>query len=328
MKYNLFSIVFASLLILISCAGDDGTTTSGSIKLNKTATTIKIGETETLAVVEAPVSDEPAVWSSEDANVATVFYGVVTAVSSGTTKITVTLGAHIAECVVTVPERSYELVWSDEFEGTSLNTDNWNYETGTGNWGWGNDEKQYYTNRSENIKVENGYLIIEAKKENYSGSAYTSARITTQNKQSFTYGKIEARLSIPSGTGTWPAFWMLGSKGGWPGCGEIDIMEHVGKEPKMLSHALHTKNKNGMNGQNWNQRSNLDDAENTFHTFTLEWVENNLAGYDIIRFYIDEKLTGASGETLQNTIEDWPFNTPFYFILNLAIGGTWGGTRH
>lgn len=83
-----------------------------------------------------------------------------------------------------------------------------------------------------------------------------------------------------------------------------------------------------MNGQNWNQRSNLDDAENTFHTFTLEWVENNLAGYDIIRFYIDEKLTGASGETLQNTIEDWPFNTPFYFILNLAIGGTWGGTRH
>ncbi|MDR1683698.1 MAG: family 16 glycosylhydrolase [Candidatus Symbiothrix sp.] len=321
---QLFAIILTVVLVFASCDGAGGEPTTAELKLNKSEITIRIGEKETLKVVSAPPSDEAAVWTTSDRAVASVFLGIVTAESSGTAVITVTMGKYSAQCTVTVPERSYTMVWSDEFDGSALNTHNWNYEIGTGNWGWGNDEKQYYTNRQENIRVENGYLIIEAQKEDYEGSKYTSARITTKNKQDFTYGKMEARLSIPGGTGTWPAFWMLGY-GGWPSCGEIDIMEHVGKEPTMLSHALHTKNQNGTNGKNWSKRLYRNDAENTFHTYTLEWIDDEFAGYDLIRFYIDGQETGACQETLQTTATDWPFKAPFYFILNLAIGGNWGG---
>jgi beta-glucanase (GH16 family) len=315
------------LCCLFSCKESDSNTataTTADFKLNKQEITLPVGTKETLTIVEAPVSGETAVWTSDNKNIATVFFGEVTAIATGTATITATMGKHSAQCTVTVPERNYRLVWSDEFDGTALNTNDWNYEIGTGNWGWGNNEKQYYTSRPENIRLENGCLIIEARKEAYNGSDYTSARITTRSKQDFTYGKIEARLSIPSGVGTWPAFWMLGY-GGWPDCGEIDIMEHVGKEPTMFSHALHTKNQNGMNGKNWNQRSYYSDAENTFHTFTAEWIKEDFAGYDCIRFYIDGTLTGTSAETLQTTATDWPFHAPFYLILNLATGGNWGG---
>jgi beta-glucanase (GH16 family) len=315
------------LCCLFSCKESDNNTATAvtaNFKLNKSEMILQVGTKETLTIVEAPVFGESVVWTSDNKNVATVFFGEVTAIATGTATITATIGDYATQCTVTVPERNYHLVWSDEFDGTTLNADDWNYEIGTGNWGWGNNEKQYYTSRPENIRLENGYLIIEARKEAYNGSDYTSARITTRNKQDFTYGKIEARLSIPSGVGTWPAFWMLGY-GGWPDCGEIDIMEHVGKEPTMFSHALHTKNQNGMNGKNWNQRSYYSDAENTFHTFTAEWIKEDFAGYDCIRFYIDGTLTGTSAETLQTTAVDWPFHAPFYFILNLATGGNWGG---
>src|SRR6185436_15483099 len=127
--------------------------------------------------------------------------------------------------------QSWSLSWSDEFDSSAINTSNWKFETGAG--GWGNNELEYYTNRAVNATVSNGNLLIIARKESYNGSSYTSARMKTQGLQSWTYGKMEARIKLPSGKGIWPAFWMLGeniTSVGWPKCGEIDIMEHVNKD--------------------------------------------------------------------------------------------------
>lgn len=325
MKYRVLLLLIFILSGLFSCSEESS---PAILKLDKTEISLKVGEKETIAVTEAPSTGETIVWASDDESVATVFYGTVTAFGSGTATITATLGNQVAQCVVTVPERTYQLVWSDEFDGTSLNTDNWTHEIGTGSWGWGNNEAQYYTNRADNIRVEDGFLIIEARKEDYEGSQYTSARIKSANKQSFTYGKIEVRLQVPSGIGTWPAFWMLGTDGGWPDCGEIDIMEHVGKESRKIHCALHTKNKNGMNGQNFRASQTLtEDVADNFHVITLEWVEKEFMGFDRMHIYVDSIKTVTFAETPQlQDSGDWPFNTPFYLIINLALGGNWGGT--
>ncbi len=221
-------------------------------------------------------------------------------------------------------EPSYQLIWSDEFDGTEINSDNWTHAIG--GTGWGNSELQYYTDRSENSRVEDGHLIIDVLKETYINREYTSARLISKDKVFFTYGKVEARLSIPSGKGTWPAFWMLGQSGSWPLCGEIDIMEHVGSQPTMLSHATHTSEKNGMYGNNWSSKAYLDDAENEFHTYTMEWIEEYDAGDDCLIFYIDGVQTGKVYQThLSTEASVWPFDQDFYFILNVAMGGSWGG---
>lgn len=326
MKYKLLAIILLVHFFLCSCSDDSESAVY--LKLSSNELTMEVGEKQTLSILEAPNNGETLVWSSSNATVATVFQGVVTALQSGTATITATLGNLTDSCVITIPERVYTLVWSDEFDGSALNTDNWTYETGTGSSGWGNNEAEYYTSRSENIRVEDGLLVIEAKKEDYEGSSYTSARIKTAKKQTFTYGKMEARLKVPAGAGTWPAYWMLGSEGSWPECGEIDIMEHVGKEPYNLYCALHTENKNGMYGNNVSAYQALtDSAANDFHIVAMEWVENELNGYDRIHIYIDGVKTTTFGETAQlQASGDWPFNQPFYFILNLAIGGNWGGT--
>ena len=160
------------------------------------------------------------------------------------------------------------------------------------------------------------------------GKSYTSGRINTKNNKHFAYGKVEARLKVPKGVGTWPAFWMLGY-GSWPGCGEIDIMEHVGYQPKTFHCALHTLNRNGMNGQNEHAQQTLDqDVANDFHVITMEWVENEIQGYDRMHFYVDGLKTASFSETKQlQESGDWPFNDDFFFIVNLAIGGTWGGSQ-
>lgn len=192
--------------------------------------------------------------------------------------------------------------------------------------GWGNQEKQYYTDRSENLRIEDGCLVIEARQEQYENNNYTSARITTKNKKDFVYGKIEARISLPSGRGTWPAFWMLGY-GGWPTCGEIDIMEHVGSNPTMISHALHTRKKNGSNGTNWSYRATVENVEGEFHIYGIEWLKDYELQRDAIRFYIDDEVSTIQYEpTAEPDFEQWPFNDAFYIILNLAIGGTMGGS--
>ncbi|MFZ5940614.1 MAG: family 16 glycosylhydrolase [Bacteroidota bacterium] len=324
MRVYFFLFLFLILQLPEACDRNE----SVDLELDKDELILEVGSKDIIKVTKAPNTGEAVVWSSDNDKVVSVFFGTITALAPGTAIIKATLGELVDSCVVTVPEREYELVWSDEFDGSSLNTDNWTYETGTGSWGWGNNEKEYYTSRSENIRVENGMLVIEARKESYSGSSYTSARIKSLNKQEFAYGKIEARLRLPKGAGTWPAFWMLGKVGSWPGCGEIDIMEHVGKEPKNIHCALHTLNKNGMNGKNFSATQTLEvNAADDFHVITLEWIENEFQGYDRMHFYVDGVETATFGETAQlQDSKDWPFNTPFFFIINLAIGGNWGGT--
>ncbi|NDW08729.1 family 16 glycosylhydrolase [Dysgonomonas sp. 520] len=322
-KYLLAAILI-SLVSVLSCSDSDKEEeVVAKITLNKTETTIEIGGTETLVATLSTSTTEPVVWTSSDEYVATVFHGIVTAITSGEVTITATVGSISASCVVTVPQKEYKLVWSDDFDGTALNTEKWRYETG-GN-GWGNQELQYYTDRTDNVRLEDGYLIIEAKKENQGNNKYTSGRIITKGKAQFTYGKMEARISLPSGNGTWPAFWMLGTRGGWPGCGEIDIMEHVGKEPTMISHALHTANRNGMNGKNWNSKDYFQGVEGSFHTYGVEWIEKEDRGFDCIKFFVDGVETATCFQGIDNRA-DWPFNNEFFLILNVAIGGSWGGT--
>ncbi len=317
-----------SLFLVISTSCDDDENAPSDLVLDQTSLTLEVGEKATLTIEEAPVASATVVWASSDESVATVFYGIVTAVNSGTATITATMGEYVAECEVTVPERTYELVWSDEFDGTELNLDNWTYEV-NGNGG-GNGELQYYTDRSENLRIEDGMLVIEARKEEYENKSYTSARIVSSGKQDFKYGKVEARLQVPSGTGTWPALWMLGY-GSWPRAGEIDIMEHVGYDPYTFHCALHTLNYNGMSSTAANAHGEqiLDEpCADDFHIITMEWVENEFMGYDRIHIYVDGVKTKTFSETAQlQETGDWPFNDQFYFIINLAIGGSWGGVQ-
>jgi beta-glucanase (GH16 family) len=212
-----------------------------------------------------------------------------------------------------------ELVWEDNFNGNKLNTANWNFELGDGcpdRCGWGNNERQTYT--TGNHRIEDGYLTITARKE---GENYTSTRITTEGKKEFTYGRIEARLQLPTGTGVWPAFWMLGANRdevGWPLCGEIDIMEYVGKEPRTLYTTLHTKDSHG-NSKN-SRKAVVPDLEEGFHVFAIEWTETEIA------FFVDDEHF-YTFDPEERTQETWPFDRSFYIILNLAIGGNFGGSE-
>lgn len=210
-----------------------------------------------------------------------------------------------------------KLIWEENFNGSELNTTIWNYELGDGCpsiCGWGNNEKQIYTN--SNHTVSNGMLTIEIKKENEN---YTSTRITTAKKKEFQYGRIEARAKIPVGKGIWPAFWMLGSnikEIGWPKCGEIDILEYVGREPHMAYTSLHTQDSHG-NTIN-TKKTTISNIEEGFHLYAIDWTK------DKIVFLIDDKevYTFQPAPKNENT---WPFNQPFYIIVNAAVGGNFGG---
>lgn len=212
----------------------------------------------------------------------------------------------------------WHMVWHDEFDGTAIDPANWTFDLGAG--GWGNGEAEYYTARPENARLENGLLVIEARQEKYEGSYYTSARLKTQGLQQFQYGRIEARLKVPSGKGFWPAFWLLGSDfngNNWPDCGEIDIMEYIGREPDLIFGTLHGPGYSGALGfSKWNrQKFNIADD---FHTYAIEWEP------DEIRWYFD----GEHYFTVTRTdIGDrkWVFDHPFFIILNLAVGGQLAG---
>ena len=228
-------------------------------------------------------------------------------------------GACDSECLESdnnQTEENYVLVWSDEFEGSSIDETKWNFEIGTGNWGWGNGEHQYYTNRQENAYIEDGKLIIKALNESYQGSNYTSARMTTRNKGDWLYGKVKASIRVPSAGGTWPAFWMMPTNsvyGGWPNSGELDIMEHYGCNPGEVTATVHNS------VYNWNggiapTSYPLDiTATSEFHVYEMEWTE------DEVKFFVDGIWIGTySNES--NGWEQWPYNQHFYVILNLAIG--------
>lgn len=226
--------------------------------------------------------------------------------------------------------QEYKLVWSDEFDGTALDSKTWTYEV-NGNGG-GNNEKQYYTNKPENIRVKDGKLQIQLLKENYGGKEYTSARINTKGKAAFAYGRIEARIKFPSGGGIWPAFWMMNNRYPqvpWPKCGEIDILEYVGNNPNSVINALHTQSKNGSNGQNWASNTTFREETliipNNYHTYGIEWTKNYTENSDRLEFFVDDVYTGYSEQRSQDA-NDWPFKEDFFIILNMAIGGNLGGS--
>lgn len=206
------------------------------------------------------------------------------------------------------------ITWADEF-----NTDGppdpskWGYELGAG--GWGNNELQYYTNRPENVTVQGGVLKINLLKENYLGSNYTSARIVTKGKYSFKYGRVDIRAKLPAGGGTWPALWMLGANyetNPWPACGEIDIMEHVGNNLNKIYATLHSPGNFGANGNG--STVNISNATTEFHIYSVDWNATT------IKFYVDNVLFYT-----YNNSSTTPFNNPFFFIVNCAMGGNFGG---
>ena len=220
-------------------------------------------------------------------------------------------------------DENWLLVWSDEFDAPDIDMTKWSYEVGTGNWGWGNGEAQYYTDNSNNSFIEDGKLIIKAIRQSYSGSDYTSARMVTKNKGDWTYGRIEVRAKLPAGTGTWPAIWMMPTDseyGGWPDSGEIDIMEHVGFDPGAIHATCHNDTYNWYDGiPPPGGELNVNDFDENFHTYTLEWTESSL------KWFVDETLYYTYSNT--SSWSTWPYNYDFFIILNIAIGGTWGGQQ-
>lgn len=214
------------------------------------------------------------------------------------------------------------LVWADEFNGSSIDMNNWTFETGDN--GWGNQELQNYTN-GDNAHISDGKLIITARKvnDNKLAGSYTSTRMISLGKQEFTYGRIEIKAKLPSGTGVWPAIWMLGSNintVGWPACGEIDIMEYVGFEPNVIHSTVHTPS--GYAGNGNGSSTALETAEEDFHIYGLIWDKDKL------QFYVDnqDNITHTYSPT-NKTAENWPFDKPHFLILNIAVGGTWGGQQ-
>jgi hypothetical protein len=223
----------------------------------------------------------------------------------------------------TTPE-SYDgmqLVWQDEFEGNQLNQNDWSFEAGTGDNGWGNNELQYY--RKENTSLEDGYLIITAKKEAYQGREYTSSRIVTQGKQSFRYGRIDIRAALPRGQGIWPALWMLGSsfpEVGWPASGEIDIMEMIGGgagRDNTVHGTVHWSH--GGEYASYGQGYTLHDGifADNFHVFSIVWDASS------ITWYVDDVEFNKIDITPEELSE---FQQEFFFIFNVAVGGNWPGS--
>lgn len=232
-----------------------------------------------------------------------------------------------------IPPPRWTLVWSDEFsraDGSSPDSSKWTYDIG--GKGWGNEELEYYTKRKENARIEKGNLVITALREPYTGADgltrdFTSARLRTEGLFVQTYGRFEARIKLPEGQGMWPAFWMLGqdiSSAGWPKCGEIDIMENVGKEAGTIHGSLHGPSTAGPTsdltsifslpaGQNF-----ADD----FHLYAIEWEP------DIVRFYVDSNLYATFNSSQWPGGGKWVFDHPFFIILNLAVGGNWPGSPH
>jgi len=222
---------------------------------------------------------------------------------------------------LTAYSQDWQLVWSDEFNGTSLNTNDWIYDLGTGSQfglnGWGNNELQYYTNNTANVSVADGMLRIRAQQENVGGMNYTSGRIRTVQNQFWTYGKIEARMKMPAGQGLWPAFWMLPEGGFWPG--EIDIMEIIGSQPTILHGTTHSGTTDNVFslGGSYTSANPLTDE---FHTYAIEWIPDNII------WLIDDVPYFSMNRNDLPADMAWLFDEDYYVLLNLAVGGNWPGS--
>jgi beta-glucanase (GH16 family) len=246
------------------------------------------------------------------------------------------LAAAVGPCTTTTQDAFAQaekspwiLVWSDEFngpDGSRPDPAKWKFEVG--GKGWGNHELEYYTDRPENSLLRGGNLVIRARKENFTGPdhvmrGYTSARITTQGLFDQAYGRFEARIKIPRGQGLWPAFWLLGNdvgKIGWPGCGEIDIMENIGKEPSLVHGSMHGPGYSGERG--YTSEYKLPGGvrfSDDFHVFAIEWEP------EAVRFFTDGELYASFTPARLPAGMKWVFDHPFFIILNVAVGGDWPG---
>ena len=229
------------------------------------------------------------------------------------------------EDVNSIPE--YQLVWSDDFDYPGiLDSTKWVHDIGDGcnlpsGCGWGNNELQYYTSESKNVEVVDGHLQITLNKELIANSKYTSARVNTLGKGDWKYGRIITRAKLPKGVGVWPAIWMMPSDdkyGGWPECGEIDIMENVGYDPDTIVSTAHTGSFNHMIGTHKNGSLYVPDNGEVFHDYILDWDKNHYSCYVDDRHVFTYKNDG-------NGSMSWPFDQKFHLIINLAFGGNWAG---
>jgi beta-glucanase (GH16 family) len=226
------------------------------------------------------------------------------------------------QAIQQVEKKNWELVWSDEFEGTagaSPDATKWTFDIGAG--GWGNQELQFYTNRPSNVSLDGlGNLVLTARNESFSGAPFTSARIKTQGKFAQTYGRFEARLKTPYGPGMWPAFWMLGSNINtvpWPQCGEIDIMEQRGQEPNINNGSIHGPGYSGGASITKKYRLPTGRFDTDFYLYAVEW------GTDYIDFYVNDYLYQRIEAS--DLPGEWVFNQPFFMIMNIAVGGNYVG---
>jgi len=299
--------------------GGSGTTDVGPSNLSVTPTvsTDNSGNVSFIATATNAVSYEYDFGNGQYQNSTT---GLVTYkyTASGTYTITVkaksSTGKTISAATNVTIVVALSLIWSDEFNTAGApDASKWGYDIGAG--GWGNSELQYYTNRTDNVLVSNGTLKIIAKKEAYSGSSYTSARLLSKGKFSFQYGKVEISAKLPGGMGTWPAIWMLGDNFttvGWPSCGEIDIMEQKGSDMNRIYSTLHYLGKSG--GSAIGSSFLINNVTTGFHKYGLVWTSASL------QFLVDDTVyyTFVNSASL-------PFNQKFFLILNMAMGGTFGG---
>jgi beta-glucanase (GH16 family) len=296
-----------SNLVINTVVSTDG---SGKVDFTVTATN---ASTYSIEFGDGVVKDIPTgSVSHQYATVGTLTYTVrVTARNSAGKSVTGT-----KDISVTVGPQNLVLAWSDEFDKDGLpDPAKWVYDIGTGSNGWGNAELQYYTNRTQNASISNGTLKIRAIKESFQGSAYTSARMLTKGKYEFKYGRVEVRAKVPVGVGTWPAIWMMGNDigtVGWPACGEADIMEHRGSDLNRITSALHYPGRSG--GNPVVASTVIQNATTEFHVYRFDWSATSL------KFYVDDKIFH---EVQNNT--NIPYNKDFFILLNLAMGGGFGG---
>jgi len=287
----------------LTLVSEVSTDSSGSVSFTASATNAKMytfdyGDSKTEISVTGKVTHHYS--ASGVYTVTVVAKSATSKTSSKTTVITVAV--------------VQGLVWSEEFDTPGApSAANWGYDTGAG--GWGNNEAEYYTTRTDNANVSGGTLKIVLKKESYSGSSYTSARLLSKGKFSFSYGTIKVRAKMPVGGGTWPAVWMLGdniSSAGWPACGEIDIMEHLGNQVNKIYGTLHYPGHYGGTAEGGS--TTITNATTEFHIYSCEWSPTT------IKFFVDGNLYYSHGNTA-----DLPFNQKFFIILNIAMGGNFGG---
>lgn len=217
--------------------------------------------------------------------------------------------------------KEYQLVFEEHFDGEGEpNPDIWNHQVGEK---WANNESQCYVNDRTHSYIKDSKLHIVATYEDIPMCPYKSARLNTSEKKEFMYGKFVVRAKMPKGRGSWPAIWFLGTRKNqerWPRCGEIDLLEYAGNRMHMVSCAIHTEAYNHKINTQVNKRTMLETASDEFHTYTLDWSEDTLI------FYVDEQEVLRVQKKLGDTISEWPFDQPFYIIINLAVGGWYGGS--